>query len=760
MRKKKCVTGCSTRTYREDILLLLNCIAENSICVCKTVSAETCEEGTPDGNTTEVTWSSDTKLSCWDCQYSDVRLCVPSELIVQTPLIGSRSTIAAQLVSNVYQNVDCENVYQYTFSYDVTQLVDEQPLTTEDISGVICLGCFTDWIEQYDDLLIRDNCWGQEICLTKEGSEWTCFIKHEEGRIDQIAHSLPVPPQLVLPVTYNSLLPGFEPAQANSEANLAELLAINVANPDWFFALNQGFYTNGSAHGLDVGEWYALSPTTPGELVLESSLDPNTQLIQRVLFVLNETCVYLDLCNCGASAGGGGGGGWELLGNAGTTAGTNFAGTTDDEPFFLATNSLPVMRYYPQSGGLAPSIVGGHDDNYINQSGYPYPGGVLAGGGGVFPTFNNYMFGSGRFGVIAGGRQNGFSSDGVDPDFETGAFSVIGGGAFNRIDQFSESYAGEGGNTIAGGEVNFITACSFNFIGGGDTNEILADGISGVFASGAFDYNGIACGEDNVILWGDVDDAYPDLGSNFIGGGADGLMESAAFAFIGGGLANTIDEIANSDGPMLFNSIPGGFFNELNATQRSAIGGGGRNEVIFEDSSVVAGGTRNIISNSVQIAPPARLSAFNYAEIPDSAGVANAILGGVANRITNGQGSAIVGGGFLNVGRYCFGYQSVEPIASWTPASGSQVNLSAQTSMAYFGDVDVWIGNIGNAARKLKFWEPNTDTDYSSAHFSSFQAQAQGANFEYVLPAAAGIAGDALRIASVVGDVVTLEWAA
>lgn len=29
MTKKKCVTGCSTRTYREDILLLLNCIAEN-----------------------------------------------------------------------------------------------------------------------------------------------------------------------------------------------------------------------------------------------------------------------------------------------------------------------------------------------------------------------------------------------------------------------------------------------------------------------------------------------------------------------------------------------------------------------------------------------------------------------------------------------------------------------------------------------------------------------------------------------------------
>lgn len=28
MQKKKCVTGCSTRTYREDVLLLLNCIAE------------------------------------------------------------------------------------------------------------------------------------------------------------------------------------------------------------------------------------------------------------------------------------------------------------------------------------------------------------------------------------------------------------------------------------------------------------------------------------------------------------------------------------------------------------------------------------------------------------------------------------------------------------------------------------------------------------------------------------------------------------
>lgn len=65
-----------------------------------------------------------------------------------------------------------------------------------------------------------------------------------------------------------------------------------------------------------------------------------------------------------AGAGGGGGSGWGLTGNAGTTAGTNFVGTTDDIDFVLKTSGVERMRikssafsgatgtaiYFPSSG--------------------------------------------------------------------------------------------------------------------------------------------------------------------------------------------------------------------------------------------------------------------------------------------------------------------------------------------------------------------------------------------------------------------------
>jgi hypothetical protein len=95
---------------------------------------------------------------------------------------------------------------------------------------------------------------------------------------------------------------------------------------------------------------------------------------------------------------------------------------------------------------------------------------------------------------------------------------------------------------------------------------------------------------------------------------------------------------------------------------------------------------------------------------------------------------------------------------SLKPTPVLQVDLTAFSSIAYFGDTDLWIGNTNSTAKKLKLFEPNSALDYSGTNYTSFEAQAQSANIEYIMPAAAGTMGQSLKIAGVSGSQVTLVW--
>jgi hypothetical protein len=50
--------------------------------------------------------------------------------------------------------------------------------------------------------------------------------------------------------------------------------------------------------------------------------------------------------------------GWSLAGNAGTSAGANFVGTSDNQPLELKANSLRAMRFEANTSG-APNVIGG-----------------------------------------------------------------------------------------------------------------------------------------------------------------------------------------------------------------------------------------------------------------------------------------------------------------------------------------------------------------------------------------------------------------
>jgi len=54
---------------------------------------------------------------------------------------------------------------------------------------------------------------------------------------------------------------------------------------------------------------------------------------------------------------------WFLKGNAGTTAGTNFLGTTDDQPLVVKTNSSNTAVFVNDIGNFTPSIIVGNDAN-------------------------------------------------------------------------------------------------------------------------------------------------------------------------------------------------------------------------------------------------------------------------------------------------------------------------------------------------------------------------------------------------------------
>ena len=74
--------------------------------------------------------------------------------------------------------------------------------------------------------------------------------------------------------------------------------------------------------------------------------------------------------------GGGGGDAWLLTGNAGTTPGTNFLGTADNQALELKVNRARALRLEPNA--TSPNLIGGYKDNSVTSGAW----GATIGGGG------------------------------------------------------------------------------------------------------------------------------------------------------------------------------------------------------------------------------------------------------------------------------------------------------------------------------------------------------------------------------------------
>jgi hypothetical protein len=165
---------------------------------------------------------------------------------------------------------------------------------------------------------------------------------------------------------------------------------------------------------------------------------------------------------------------WLLTGNAGTSGGTNFLGTTDDQPLVLKVNNFRAVRYASventATAGLEYRGINTVGGNVINSATNGSVGVTIAGGGrdyftaGDEPNSVSENFGfiggganntvGGEFGAVAGGRTNTASGTysgvlGGNQNTASGSYSTVGGGFSNIA---SGTYA-----TVPGGFDNQAT---------------------------------------------------------------------------------------------------------------------------------------------------------------------------------------------------------------------------------------------------------------------------------------------------------------
>jgi hypothetical protein len=126
---------------------------------------------------------------------------------------------------------------------------------------------------------------------------------------------------------------------------------------------------------------------------------------------------------------------WKLGGNAGTTPGTNFIGTTDNQALELKVNGQQALRLEPTSSGA--NVIGGFSANSVAAA-----SGATVFGGGLLQgsPFPNTVSVGGSFGTVGGGLEN-----------TGGGFGgFIGAGARNTTGGIYSTVPGGFSNTAAG----------------------------------------------------------------------------------------------------------------------------------------------------------------------------------------------------------------------------------------------------------------------------------------------------------------------
>ncbi len=467
---------------------------------------------------------------------------------------------------------------------------------------------------------------------------------------------------------------------------------------------------------------------------------------------------------------------WYTCGNAGTTAGLQFIGTTDDEPLELKVFNTRALRLEP-NGAAAPNVIGGSP---LNRVGAGATGVTIAGGNSnsVWSTTATVGGGtsnsvSGLSAVIAGGRQNtidatpyatigGGWSNRITEGFYTDAACTIAGGLRNRID-FEADWSTIGGGkdnvinrsygaTIAGGSGNTMLDQSEGAtIGGGTANGLRRDCISSTIGGGNGNQIGyfsrfstISGGSGNTM--GELLTGSGFLrGATISGGTTNNIADQASYATIAGGTWNSISTNAT------YATISGGYGNALRWGAAYQIGptnstiGGGASNAVYGIGAVISGGVENRIGSS---------SSRPYE-------IGHVIGGGERNRINLENNHSTIGGGLNNLvdastttiaGGFSNRVEWAGGTYGNTIGGGEENRITSAGYLGYsvisggrsnivsgnYGTIPGGVGNFANeysfaAGRRAKaddqgafVWADSTDADFASTATNQFLIRASG----------------------------------
>ena len=356
---------------------------------------------------------------------------------------------------------------------------------------------------------------------------------------------------------------------------------------------------------------------------------------------------------------------WLLAGNAGTTAGTDFLGTTDETALELRVNSLAAFRLEPNA--TSPNVIGGFNGNNATATVV----GATIGGGGASSFLNSV---TDDYGFVGGGRSN-TAGDGSGTITDS-RLATVGGGEANTASGLLA--------TIGGGDSNTASATGAT-VGGGEQNT--------------------ASGIDAMVGGGGSNDA---IGIEATVGGGDSNTASGTEATVGGGLSNT----ASGDQA----TIGGGQQNS--ASFSSATVGGGVNNTASTTGATVAGGSTNIAGGFLASVGGGNLNAASQDFATVAGGLDNdaqadfaTIAGGgrsipgddtTNNVVTDNYGT--VGGGGNNQAGDAFGSQIDRPYGTvgggfTNTASGAHATVGGGfTNNATAGRATVGGGNHNTAS--------------------------------------------------------------
>ncbi|MBU0492309.1 MAG: hypothetical protein KKA73_01870 [Chloroflexi bacterium] len=231
---------------------------------------------------------------------------------------------------------------------------------------------------------------------------------------------------------------------------------------------------------------------------------------------------------------------WRLTGNAGTTPGTYFLGTTDNVALEFHVNGARALRLEPHS--ISPNVIGGYSGNWVTSG----VRGATIGGGGYSATSNRV---TDRYGTVGGGGNNQAGNNNVATDDAT--YATVGGGYHNIASSVDATVGGGTDNTASGW---------YATVPGGHSNT--AQGLYS-FAAG----RRAKANHQGAFVWADSTDANfastandqfsvrASGGVNFTTGAAPFLVNGNAFAVTGtvwslGGNAGTTpgaDYLGTSD---------------------------------------------------------------------------------------------------------------------------------------------------------------------------------------------------------------------